>query len=1330
MLYFCILLSQLRTEKTIQVSCAAASSSLSDCTCNLGYVGNKAMLVPSSSLERSQNFSSGFRHGRSNRGSLELRKRHGECGRSEPKQTPTHVQARVQDSVEHETYDSGNELDGSLRCKDRGRRERTGTDRRRVQVITNNGFVDLEEQLGITKGRKGEGKLKLRLSSQQSGNKVQRDEEGRLYFEYEFNEADGEEAPEIDKNSFYSAEELQTRQGGDAPSLAQAAIPLEISAFLAFERGAGRSTSDGLSQGSVELDAEKQWYVRKRDGDAYVEAESKSSKLLFNTPGSQRVAELMGAWNGLAGRLPPEFATSNGSTLLLAALKLTVSSLRHGSSTEDGREVLNRALSVAFILADLRMDAEVIAAGLLREVFEAGYLDTARVETVLCNEVAILLKDCGRVKHMPSLLDTLDEASVQATRQFCLAFHDVRAVVVEVAARLVIMRHSQSLPRYKQQMLALETMQIYAPVAHAMGIGKLSHELEDLGFRVLFPDSYTYIGGWLEQYFADGHEVVQQCKEDLQSALEEDSEMQSLVEGIEISGRCKSKYSTMKKLLRDGRPPEEVFDVLGLRVVLTPRKSGTSPVKERGARACYRALEIATTLWKEVPGRLKDYITEPKKNGYESLHSAVSLSTRGNWSPLMEIQIRTAEMDEMAEGGLASHSLYKGGLTDPDQAGILKAIMQAAADVASTRFPDLTNELVEVAGEEDAQKKLDDQMFTLFDRNTDGVISMDEFKDVISELGGDEEDANELMNLVDSNFNGSVNAEEFKNFRRQVKLFDNLAGVDRQFTTQLDQRLLTTAANPTANGIDSQVDQMIPPEANATEMTVKSNRIASPSPSVQEPDNSSKELERQMWIDRVNDSVKGSTSSSNGCSNGNRSSVPSLAKPTKPAKPVKPASVLADKKNFSVGSSLSDLITPQTDGWQSSTFGENEKEDAMELHSEVTDVESDIDRVLTTARQQLAAGDVVGAQGILLKLAMKHPDSADVMFHLAQLERKRGDMVAAGAYYERTIGAFQKQEDYGLKYVKALQGWGSLEAQARNASRARYLYLESVRVAHRGEKNGVLEMKGAGVYGLHGWAMLEQKLGNWSKARELLERAASIQPGNSVVHQTRALLEARVHNYAAARYHFRLAVEAAPEDVKCWQAWALFESNQGKRRKMRQLFQKALDVEPENVHALQAWAHQESLINSDSARERARKLYQRCVEVNPNSMHSWQAWALLEQNAGNLTGARILFERGLGTNPRNVPCLQAYAHMERVNGNLIAAQKLLMTALSLEPENAAVLMEIALTEEAIGNKEVASEYFRKAGIVDKQKSRLKRRMFESRKAATKQKATKPNAKRG
>jgi GTP pyrophosphokinase len=167
--------------------------------------------------------------------------------------------------------------------------------------------------------------------------------------------------------------------------------------------------------------------------------------------------------------------------------------------------------------------------------------------------------------------------------------------------------------------------------------------------------------------------------------LGKDPEMNSLIETVKISGRCKSQYSTMKKLLRDGRLPEEVFDVLGLRVILVP-KEDTS--KENCARACYRTLEIATTLWKEVPGRLKDYIAKPKKNGYASLHLAVTLSNRGNWSPLMEIQIRTAEMDAMAEGGLASHSLYKGGLTDPEQVTFCMNLSsyQVSALVTSMRF--------------------------------------------------------------------------------------------------------------------------------------------------------------------------------------------------------------------------------------------------------------------------------------------------------------------------------------------------------------------------------------------------------------------------------------------------------------------------------------------------------------------------------------------------------------------------------------------------------------------------------------------------------------------
>lgn len=211
-----------------------AVTSLSDCVCNLGYGSSKGTLIHSSSLDSSRKQSS-FRHGRSSRGGGELRKGHKGCGRLEQKQI-IHVQARVQDAVEHETYD-GNELDGNSRSRDRSRRQSNGSQRRRrVQVITNNGFVDLEEQLGITKGRK-EDKLRLRLSNQQNRDRVQRDEEGRLYFEYDYNGADVDDVPDIDSSSFYSAEELQTRQEGDAPSLAQAATPLEIGTFLASERG-------------------------------------------------------------------------------------------------------------------------------------------------------------------------------------------------------------------------------------------------------------------------------------------------------------------------------------------------------------------------------------------------------------------------------------------------------------------------------------------------------------------------------------------------------------------------------------------------------------------------------------------------------------------------------------------------------------------------------------------------------------------------------------------------------------------------------------------------------------------------------------------------------------------------------------------------------------------------------------------------------------------------------------------------------------------------------------------------------------------------------------
>ncbi|KAH8939787.1 hypothetical protein BDL97_15G054800 [Sphagnum fallax] len=1107
--------SQLRLERGVQcrdLPCAINSPEILSvrCACNMAPAGdNYVGLVQSAALENSGK-AGDLKRGKG-QGGCNLQN---QCSRNDVslvrRPALLRVHARVQDCLEHECHEMQNRLQdrggrGGKVC-DRRPKNRVERRQQQVQVITNNGFVELEEQLGVSKQTK-EGSLQLKLSSKWQENEVLKDEEGRL---------------------------LQTRQEeGDAPpTLAQAASLVEIASHLASETEMGLAVND-IPVEAIDVQVEEQSTDEHNkpsevDADGWMSMGLQMPRPLVNSPGGQRVAELVAAWDGLARRLPLDFTQSSGSPLLLAALKLTVNTLQHAALAEDGRNPLVRALSVAYVLADLRMDAEVIAAGLLQEALEAGYLRISAVERELGNGVGRLLHDCARVKHMPSRMDTLDDDSANVVRQFCLAFHDVRAVVVVVSARLDVMRHVQTLPRYRQQILALETMQIYAPLAHVMGTGTMGLELEDLGFWVLFPDSYSYIESWLKRHWADGDELVADSQQLFLASLEADPELQALIKLVTITGRCKSRYSTMKKLLKDGRQPEEVYDILGLRVVLTPKDGGSLlEEKERGVKACYRAMEIATSLWKELEGRLKDYIAAPKENGYESLHFAVCLGDNANWSPHMEIQIRTAAMHAMAEGGLASHSLYKGGLTDPEQAGYLKAIMLAAADVAASRFSDLAGNAVEVIDREDHIYSNSDHIFAHFDKNRDGVISMDELQQVIRELGADSNDSHDLMRIVDSNLDGSVCAEEFQNFCRQVKIFENLAGVDKQFSTQLDQKLLT---------------------------------------------------------------------------------------------------------------------------------------DSVDTTEEI--------------RRQIISGDRAAARSSLTMLSRKHPSNAHIFIHFAQLERKGGDSIAAGVYYSKAVRAFKKVGDMGLAYVRALQAWGSLEAQSRHASRARHLFLESIRVACKEEKSGASELIGASVYGLHAWAMLEQRLGNWSKARSLLERAAVVQPGNAVVHQTRALLEARVHNYAAARHHFRLAVDVAPTDIKCWQAWALFEASQQKVQKMRSLFKQALKVDPENMHSLQAWAHQEALLGTDESRHRARKLYQRCIEVNPDSVHAWQAWGILEQEACNFTGARILFERGISANPHSVPCLQAYAHMERIGGNLKAARRLLLLALSVEPENSAVLMVV------------------------------------------------------
>ncbi|KAL1832646.1 hypothetical protein ACET3Z_002297 [Daucus carota] len=499
-------------------------------------------------------------------------------------------------------------------------------------------------------------------------------------------------------------------------------------------------------------------------------------------PGGKMVVELVGAFNELTERMNMSVLSTCSSRLLFKTLKLSIPLLQALPMSPDGRSPLSRALSVALILADLQMDVEVISAGILREVFDARAISMQEVRKEISTGAAHLLHESLRVKNISSKVEVLDDDTASALRKFCLTYYDFRALILDLALKLDMMRNLAYLPRYQQQVVSIEIMKIHAPLAHAIGTHVLSLQLEDLSFQYLFPNSYLYVTTWLRDHETEGKPLLDTYKEQLFQSLKSDPILAKMVEEISVAGRYKSRYSTMKKLLKDGRKPEEVNDVLGLRVILKPSSEFIST--EGGERACFRAREVIQSLWKEMPNRYKDYISRPKENGYKSLHMAVDLSDNGKIIPPMEIQIRTVEMDMLAAGGIASHALYKGGLTNPEEAKRLKAIMMAAAEVAALRLKDFpsTNQK---ALEGDQRHRV----FRLLDKNGDGKISIEELTEVMEELGAQGEDAGEMMQVLDANSDGSLSSDEFDLFQKQVDLMRNLEDRDHQYKNLLNDKL-------------------------------------------------------------------------------------------------------------------------------------------------------------------------------------------------------------------------------------------------------------------------------------------------------------------------------------------------------------------------------------------------------------------------------------------------------------------------------------------------------------------------------------------------------------
>src|SRR6202790_3417047 len=302
-----------------------------------------------------------------------------------------------------------------------------------------------------------------------------------------------------------------------------------------------------------------------------------------------------------------------------------------------GEPYVTHLLQVAHILADMKLDATTLAAALLHDVIEDTEFPLSRLEERFGAEVALLVEGVTKIGRLNMMAPEARQA--ENVRKMLLAMvNDVRVVMVKLADRLHNMRTLEFLEPAKQQRIARETMDIYAPIAHRLGMSVIKGELEDLSFRYLEPDAYFS----LQKELSDKAPFHQRFLEDVQNTIRT-----KLVENsipAELEARIKGLYSLHRKIVRQERSLDQIYDLLAI------------PVISDSDRNCYAALGVVHHIWRPVPGRFKDYIAMPRPNLYQSLHTTVIHSGQP-----FEIQIRTQEMHRIAEEGVAAHWKYKDG---------------------------------------------------------------------------------------------------------------------------------------------------------------------------------------------------------------------------------------------------------------------------------------------------------------------------------------------------------------------------------------------------------------------------------------------------------------------------------------------------------------------------------------------------------------------------------------------------------------------------------------------------------------------------------------------
>jgi GTP pyrophosphokinase len=342
----------------------------------------------------------------------------------------------------------------------------------------------------------------------------------------------------------------------------------------------------------------------------------------------------------------------------------TADRAHEGQHRASGESYIAHPLSVADILADLEMDRDTIAAALLHDVVEDTVLTNEEVAEQFGAEIAALVDGVTKLTRIP--YQSKEDAQVENLRKMFLAMaKDIRVIIIKLADRLHNMRTLASLPAPKQQAIARETIEIYAPIAHRLGIWRVKWDLEDLSLRYLDPDAYRDIAERVAKKRVEREDAVALVIADLKA------EFEKVGVTADTTGRPKHFYSIHKKMLK-GRDFSTIYDLTAVRIIVDSVKD------------CYGALGVVHAMWKPLPGRFKDYIAMPKPNMYQSLHTTVV----GPGGDPLEVQIRTWEMHRTSEYGVAAHWRYKEGAKN-DEAGQkltwLRSLLEWQNDMRDSR---------------------------------------------------------------------------------------------------------------------------------------------------------------------------------------------------------------------------------------------------------------------------------------------------------------------------------------------------------------------------------------------------------------------------------------------------------------------------------------------------------------------------------------------------------------------------------------------------------------------------------------------------------------------